>query len=207
MSMIISKIADTFGFKERALHESALSKIWKYSHDSTIGIITAYKKGYTTKENEKQCARLWSTLRDSPFGLVYLTGHHIEQGNPIFERSYLLFSNKHDNGQLKGLLRKQGQRFEQDCVIYREYGKEAVLMGTSYTAWPGFRNEVPLGTWKTSKMADYYSKMKCYRSFMFESVTTPKTLIQIMLEDMAANRESRVSFVPKINKRFSFSIE
>jgi hypothetical protein len=96
-----------------------------------IGLITAYRRELTPAENEARDAELRTEIRRC-FGLLYLRGRYIESygspcARPTDEHAYLVIGNDDDSGNLKGLLRKYGRKYDQDSVIHKGYYRDAHL--------------------------------------------------------------------------------
>jgi hypothetical protein len=173
--MKANKEPDILEFKEYALHESSLSRIFQHTKEKTIGMMTAFRKGYSREENLNRNKQLKSLIRSAGFGFINVEGHYIEdagttQAQKVIENSFLVISDKDDNGKLKGFLKIFGKRFDQDSVLYKEAESKAVLIGTNSAAWPGLNKEVVVGDWRANKIGDFYSKMRGHRTFAFESV-------------------------------------
>lgn len=164
------------GFRQYALHESSLGRIYQHSQKNTIGTITAFRAGNTLAVNRNKNKPLENAIRSNGFGFVNVTGHYIESpGTPeqrkVVEESFLVISSPNDNGKLKGFLKKWGAICEQDSVLYKVPNEKAVLIGTKAGVWPGLGVEEVIGDFKPNKIADLYSKLKGGRTYVFEGVT------------------------------------
>lgn len=170
-------------FKQQQLHEASLSRIWQHSHESNMGIITAYRGEFDVSQNEKRNKELVSSIRSSGFGFIPVTGFYVE--NPgqedekkVKENSFVVISSPNDSGKLRSFLIKMGIKFNQDSVFYKDASKEkAVLIGTAQGRWPGLNNQVEVGKFVPQKIGAYYTKMRGHRTFVFESVELPETLM------------------------------
>lgn len=173
-----SSIYNFLGFKEHALHESSLSRIWQHSQERTIGIVTGFRGERSLPENLAVNRKIENEIRAAGLGFVHVQGHYTENiGTPdakkVVEKSFLVISTANDNGKLKGFLKKVAKFSNpvQDSVLYKEAGKKAVLIGTSpKNSWPAYGQEAVIGDWRPNKIADFYTKMRGHRSFTFESV-------------------------------------
>jgi hypothetical protein len=171
-------------FKQYRLHESSLSRIWKHSQNRTIGIITAFRAEFKLPENRQRNRLLEMDIRNSVFGFIKVKGFSIEgkgteNERKVEEESFLLISEKIDNGQLKGFLRKMGKEYNQDNVLYKPGNSNPVILGTKDGVWPGLDVESPLKGWHANKIADYYSLFRGHRTFTFESVKEPFGLMTL----------------------------
>jgi hypothetical protein len=172
-----------FTFRDKMLHESSLSRIHQHSKESNMGIITAYRGDYSKQQNETRNASLVSDIRSAGFGYVSVTGYYIENpGTPeetkVVEKSFVVISSANDSGRLKGFLKRSGEKYNQDSVLYKDAASDqAVLIGTAPGRWPGLDTEVKVGAWHANKIDSYYTQMKGHRTFRFESVESPEGLM------------------------------
>lgn len=172
-----------FGFKERLLNEASLSRIYQHSTESNIGMLTAYRGQYSVKQNEDRNSKLKSDILSMGFGYVPVVGHYIENpGTPneqkVKEQSFLVISSANDSGKLKNFLKRAGEKYDQDSVLYKDSSnEEAVLIGTASGRWPGLGQEEKIGKWHPNRIGTYYSQMKGHRTFTFESVEAPEGLM------------------------------
>jgi len=167
-----------FGFKEQYLHETSIGRIYQHSQEKTIGMMTAFRSEFELKENIRRNQQLKFSIQTNGFGFINLTGHYVENGKPVVEQSFLIISSPDDNGKLKGFLKASGHKWNQDSVLYKEFGEKAMLIGTSAgndtngnPRWPGLGTEVTVGDWKANKIGQFYSQLKGRgnRTFVFES--------------------------------------
>lgn len=148
-----------------------------------MGMITAYRGQYSIEQNEKRNSQLISDIRSAGFGYVPVTGFYVE--NPgtedeqkVTEKSFVVISSANDSGRLRFFLEKSGKKYDQDSVLYKDAATdEAVLIGTASGRWPGLNVEVKVGKWKPNSIGSYYTKMKGHRTFTFESVEVPESLM------------------------------
>lgn len=172
-----------FGFKQKSLHESSLSRIYQHSKESNMGMITAYRGQFSVQQNEKRNSQLISDIRSAGFGYVPVEGHYVENpGTPeeqkVTEKSFLVISSANDSGRLKFFLQRSGIKYDQDSVLYKDAASdEAILIGTASGRWPGLNTEVNVGKWTANKISAYYTRMKGHRTFTFESVEAPEGLM------------------------------
>jgi hypothetical protein len=170
-------------FKKHLLNEINLARMYQYTQEKSIGMISASrgKKDTETAEeakrrNEFNTKALANDIRSAGFGFVPVAGYYIEddgKGNkrPVAEKSFLIAANPESTGKLKDFLFKAGKKYDQDSVLFKSYNSDtAVLLGTASGRYPGLGVEVVIGKWKANAIGDYYTKMKNHRSFTFESV-------------------------------------
>jgi hypothetical protein len=148
-----------------------------------MGMLTAYRGDLSVQQNEKRNAQLVSDIRSAGFGYVPVEGHYIENpGTPeeqkVKEKSFLVISSPNDSGKLKSFLQRSGVKYNQDSVLYKDHSKEsAQLIGTGAGRWPGLGTEVDVGSWTANKIGNYYTRMRGHRTFTFESVEVPESLM------------------------------
>lgn len=170
--------------KVKELFESGLSRIYRFVKDHDFGMITAYRyapecgtgEPYTYAQNQKRNASLLAKLRARGYGVTSIKGSYIENyGTPeakeVGENSFFVVDLQ-DSGSLKDDLKKLGEEFEQDSIIYGKAGSAGVLIGTNNcpSGYPGYGNEVEQGGAVFGKSGEFMSRVKG-RPFVFsESV-------------------------------------
>ena len=155
---------------------ASLSRVWQHTQNRNVGILTAHRAGNDVATNNRHNAELAAAIRASGLGYLKVKGRYVENyGTPdaknVDENSYLVVGKEgDDNGQLKGFLKQQGQKFDQDSVLYKPYDDEsAYLIGTNNADFPGYGNEHPVGKWHPNKMAEFHSVLFPGKSFTFEA--------------------------------------
>jgi hypothetical protein len=100
-----------------------------------LGLITAYRPELTPAENRRRMGELRADVGNR-FGLLQVRGRYVPKAGaePIEERAFLLRGKTNDSGNLKGFLRKAGRKFNQDGVIWKGAGQDAVLFALK--EWP-----------------------------------------------------------------------
>lgn len=172
-----------FSFKQQQLHESSLSRIYQHSKESNMGMITAFRGQYSLDQNEKRNKNLVSDIRSAGFGYIPVEGYYVENpGTPeeqkVKEQSFLVISSANDSGRLKSFLQRSGVKYDQDSVLYKDASDDdAVLIGTAAGRWPGMNTTIKVGKWSANKIGSYYTRMKGHRTFTFESVEPPESLM------------------------------
>lgn len=159
--------------------ETSLSRVHSHTQNRNIGMITAHRSTNTAKENDEANAKLHKDIRDAGFGLLNVTGHYVEnKGEPterkVKEHSFLVIGDKgHDNGKLKGFLKKHGEKYGQDSVLHKSHNeKNAKLIGTRDGEWIKKGQEVDVGEYHPNRTGEYHTQLKGgnKRTFAFESV-------------------------------------
>ncbi|TPI65539.1 hypothetical protein FJ420_11720 [Mesorhizobium sp. B3-1-3] len=148
-------------FETASFNESSLSRVWHHTHNSNIGLITAFQKAAATQENPERNSELAAAIRGR-FGYIKVRGrlvaeNGVDTGKSIDDESFLLVGNSDDSGNMLGFLRQQGQRFEQNCVLYKPHNNEnAYILGTREGGFPRLRQKHKAGLWHPNRMAEYY---------------------------------------------------
>ena len=96
-----------------------------------IGLITAYRPEFTPAENRARNGELHADL--APLcGSLLVRGRYVEKRGLPDQRTteieaFLVFGSAEDSGNLKGLLRKYGRKYDQDLVVHKPYYQDAQL--------------------------------------------------------------------------------
>ena len=168
-------------YLQEQLHESSLSRIWQYTQNYNMGIATAFRGALPLEENKQRNRQLEKDIRAAGFGFVKVTGFYIENpGTPeetkVKEESYVVVTKKTDDNKLKDFLKKEGQKFDQDSVLYKGADDKAVLIGTAEGRWPGLDKEEVVGDWKPNVVGQFYTKLRGHGTFVFESFDEPSNI-------------------------------
>jgi len=178
------------------LTESSLSRLWRQMQEHDAGTITAYRskeyddqgnvaKEYTRAENKARNNVLGAKLR-MKYGVTRVKGAYIENyGTPKAEEvgeSTFFVVDISDRGTLEKDLRKLGQEFNQDSVMFIPKGtNRGILWGTKRDefsnrfATPKFgkKDVLPKAVWGLG--GEFMTKVRG-RPFLFteEMVRIPK---------------------------------
>jgi hypothetical protein len=100
-----------------------------------LGLITAHRPEFTAAENRRRMGELRADI-GGRFGLLQVLGRYVPKAGavPVEERAFLLRGKANDSGNLKGFLRKAGRKFNQDGVIWKGAGQDAILFALK--EWP-----------------------------------------------------------------------
>lgn len=120
------------------LTESSLSRLYKHMQEHDAGTITAYRSEYTHKENQQRNRSLLAKLADKRYQITSVKGSYIENMGmgpdkevEVGEHVYFVVDAE-DTGKLEETLRKLGEEFGQDSIMFiPKGGAEGVLWGTS----------------------------------------------------------------------------
>lgn len=154
----------------KVINEATFSKLYRNMQDKTVGILTAYRQGYSSNVNKQRNKELEQDLRSAGLGFNKVTGFYKEAGEDTVsqETSIVVYTDK-DKEWLKNLLVKLGDKYEQDSILIVDKENGAFLVGaTGNDVNLPKGKEIPIGKFTPSKVADIYSKMG-KDSFVFES--------------------------------------
>jgi len=160
-----------------AITEASLGRVYQHvkraEGGTSFAVLTAYRDGVSTKENQANQRKLEKAIRDQGLGFFKLTGFWKECQDPTMEyndcpesmkvpvREPSMFVPKM---QLDNAV-KLGKKFDQDSIIYagEETGGKVALYGKNG------QKQATLGTFHPNTMADAYSMVKG-KTFTFEGV-------------------------------------
>lgn len=159
------------------LKESSLARIFSRIQKYDYGLITAWRKGedcgegrpYSRVENLQRNKSLVAKLIYAGYSVTAVKGY--ETGNEHPEPSYMVID--HENkGTLEADLRKLGEFFEQDSIIYGKAGSVLPsLIGTNHcpNGWPGYGNKAPFDERKWGRTDHYFTRVKG-RPFSYKNI-------------------------------------
>lgn len=172
------------------LIESNLARVWQHTVERNIGIISACRSIHPKSVNYAKSGELQREIRSAGFGFINVEGHYIEgynspEARDTKERSYIVIGIKGpDHGNLKGMLIKWGNKYHQDSILYKSFDSpDAFLIGTQdkdekgNSVWPGYRHAVNIGKWIPQKIAEFYSKMRNGKTFVFQSIQEERNIM------------------------------
>jgi hypothetical protein len=165
---------------EQFIDEAAsksLARVHQHAQGRNIGMITAHRGENTAQENKSRNKELEHHIRKAGYGFVKVKGRYIEnhgtdRAKAVDEHSYLVIGKKgHDNGHLKGFLKKHGEKYKQDSVLHKAHDEEhAHLHGTRDGGFPGKGKTHNVGKFHPNRAGEFHTKMKGKRTFAFEEV-------------------------------------
>ena len=135
------------------LNESSLSRVWGHMQEHDSGTITAFRdarkcgdgKSYTKGENKARNKILLASLLSKKFSVTKVKGSYIENYGSKNEKQVgeevFLVVDINDTGNLKKTLKKLGEEYEQDSILFiPKGGKEGFLIGTNSCpdGFPGY---------------------------------------------------------------------
>ena len=169
---------------QQYINESSLSRIWKHNEKYDCGAMTAFRdkedcgdgKKYTKKENLQRNKSLLAKLMSKGYVCTRLRGKYPEGGDVGKETSFFIVDIK-DNGKLEQNLKKLGEEFEQDSVLFIPKGSiqnknKAYLIGTNKCSnnWLGYDQTKIFNKGKVGYESEIYTSYVNGRPFIFESV-------------------------------------
>jgi len=169
---------------KQLINESSLSRLWKHNEEHDCGALTAFRKGpdcgdgtpYTKKENTQRNKSLLAKLKAKGYGVTKLHGKNPEGGKSVTEISYFVVDLQ-DKGNLEKDLRKLGEEFDQDSILFVPKGaikgdSKAYLIGTNKCEnnWLGYGKKEVFAKGRMGYDSPIYTSMVNGRPFIFESV-------------------------------------
>ena len=171
---------------DKLINESSLSRVWRHSNDHDCGAMTAFRFAgacgngdvYTSKENAQRNKSLLAKLKSKGYGVTKLHGRYPEGGSTKKEISYFIV-NIQDNAHFDKDLKKLGEEFEQDSILYipmgalaNKEGSKAILIGTNHCAnnWLGYGKTMEFEKGRMGVSSPIYTSMVNGRPFIFEEV-------------------------------------
>jgi hypothetical protein len=174
------------------LQEKSLSRLYKHISEHDTGTISAYRgkkfkvengkeipkfsnEKYTKKENQQRNRSLLAKLQRLGYGVISVKGSYIENFNSpdateVGEHTFFVIDLK-DTGKLFNDLKKLGEQFNQDSILFIEKGGEkAILYGTNSVkkdAYPGYGKSKILKNRKLGSSGEFFTKVG-NSPFMFE---------------------------------------
>lgn len=162
-------------FKEYLL-ESSLSRLWKYIEDYDVGTISAFRGEYTKAQNMTRTKEMKAALMQRGYSVTQVKGSYIENfgskdQKEVGEVSFFVADHK-KSGTLEQDLKRLGEKFDQDSILFVPNKKDAKLIGTSKreNSYPGYGKTETIGKAKFGKSIGQFFSRVGGRVFTFESV-------------------------------------
>jgi hypothetical protein len=186
-------------FDQYPINEISLSRIASHVQNRPIAMLTAFRfknketgELITLQTNRTNNAKLENDIRSAGFGFQKMTGRYEEDYGDkkikVVEESFMVIGKDNSPasvGAVKGFAKKMGQKYGQDCVLFKDpKDEQAVLIGTREGAWPGLGVVAPVGKFSPMRLDGIYSQLKKKnslgaRGFKFESVEYPLSIMEI----------------------------
>ena len=164
------------------LNESSLSRVVHHMADHDCGTITAFRskegcggpddKPYSLNDNKKRNRQLHAVLETLGYGVTAVDGAYIENfGKPnaveVKEDVYFVVDLK-DGGTLEKDLRRLGEQFDQDSIMFIPKGEMGILIGTNHCSdFPGYGKKMAFSSRSFGNTGEFMTKVK-NRPFIFE---------------------------------------
>jgi hypothetical protein len=173
---------------DKALQESSLSRLRAHMLNFDTGMVTAFrseiteqveqvpapeKRKLTRRENMQRNRKLRAELTKK-YNVTAVRGKYIENygtkdAREVGEDVFFVVD-AHGTGQLERDLRRLGERYQQDSILFIPRGAESgVLIGTNHTGWPGYGKREKLGHPVFGKGGQFMTKVRG-RPFVLEDV-------------------------------------
>ena len=174
--------------KPNDLNESSLSRVVHHMDKHDCGTITAHRakegcggpdaKSYSREDNKKRNRQLYAMLEKLGYGVTEVDGTYIENfGTPnaveVKEDVYFVVDLK-DRGNLENDLRRLGELYNQDSILYIPKGEMGMLIGTNNCSeLLKLGEKMPFSTRSFGKPAEFMTKVR-NRPFVFEDTFLEK---------------------------------
>jgi hypothetical protein len=156
------------------LSEKSLSRLLSHMENHDCGTITAYRSArdcnegepYTKKENQQRNKKLLAMLSSKRYGITSVKGSYIEdfgtsKAKEVGEHVFFVVD-LNDSGNLESDLRKFGEEFEQDSILFiAKGGESATLIGTNQckNGYPGYGKKIKFNTRGMGKSGEFFTKV------------------------------------------------
>lgn len=170
------------------LNETSLSRVVHHMEKHDCGTITAHRakegcggpdaKPYSREDNKKRNRQLYAMLETMGYGVTEVDGAYIENfGTPdaveVTEDVYFVVDLK-DGGNLERDLRRLGELFDQDSIMFIPKGGMGILIGTNHCSdFPGYGRKLPFTKRTFGKVGEFMTKVR-NRPFIFEETFLEK---------------------------------
>ena len=162
--------------------KNSLARVLRHFQKSEVAIMTAFRARdeegniLDLPSNRKRNNQLIADIKSAGYAYFPVKGVYPEV-NPqtkekemVHEESIFIIDAKNQNavGGLKEFVIGQGRKWNQDSVIFKPAGEDAMLIGTNDDAgWIKNGEVVVIGQEKFNQPADIFIKMKGGRQFQF----------------------------------------
>ena len=165
--------------------ESSLSRLWRHNEEHDCGAMTAFRKTadcgegekYSNADNAKRNRSLLAKIKSKGYGATTLKGKYPEGGTVGKEISYFIVDLE-DGGNLEKDMKKWGEEFEQDSILYVPKGaiqnkSKAHLIGTNHckNSFLGYHKTDIFNKGKMGYDSPIYTSYVNGRPFIFEEIS------------------------------------
>lgn len=148
------------GYQEVAVSQS---RVFQHAIGNSVGVITAWRKGFESEINNKRNAALIEKIKAAGFGFTHVKGAFPEKQEngeyqQVSERSLMIIASPSQSNLLRKKLKEWGAEYEQDFVAFKSPDTDDMVgIGTAN----GFEGRVEnYGKFSTSAITNYYSTLK-----------------------------------------------
>ena len=151
------------------LNEDDFAVIKSHVKKRHIGILSASREKYSPEENSKRYENLGNDLKGAGLKPIPVTGRYIHnfgtpEAHPTDEDSYFV----HGDENLLGHPKKFGQKYDQDSVLHKAPGENAMLHGTNHTSdYPGYGKSDDVGAFHPNEKGEFHSVTRNGKAFTF----------------------------------------
>lgn len=164
------------------INESSLSRLYRHNVDHDCGALTAFRKAaacgsgvpYSKDDNRKRNRSLLAKLQSLGYNVTAIKGKYPEGGVTKMEESYFVVDAQ-DKGTLESDLRRLGELFDQDSVLFVPKGAinntaKAYLIGTNHchNNWIGYGQKNHFDVGHLGHESPIYTSYLNGRPFIFE---------------------------------------
>ena len=166
----------------KSITESSLTRVWQHMSKHDCATLSAFRYGpdcgspedanavkqkYTLKQNLQRNASLLSKIQSSGrFSTTSIKGAYIENfgskaAREVEENTFFV-ADIEDKGNLLEIVKKLGEEFEQDSVLFiPKGGTTAQLHGTNHCplGYPGYGNIEPFSTRELGHKGPFFSRV------------------------------------------------
>jgi hypothetical protein len=164
------------------LNETSLSIVVHNMENHDCGTITAFRSKeecggsedtlYSLEDNKKRNRQLHAILETLGYGVTDVDGAYIEnfgteKSVEVKEDVYFVVDSK-DTGNLERDLRRLGEQYDQDSIMFIPKGEMGILIGTNHCSdFPGYGKKMPFSSLSFGKPAEFMTKVR-NMPFVFE---------------------------------------
>ncbi len=149
------------------MNEAKLSRLVKHMDEHETGMLTAFRGEFSKKDNKKRNASLLMKLQNKGYGVISVKGSYIENygssdEKEVGENVFFVIDLK-DKGNIKKDLKKLGEEFDQDSILYiPKGGGSSDLIGTSKRdqSFPGYGKTVKNSKRMMGSTGQFFTRIK-----------------------------------------------
>lgn len=117
--------------EEETLSHS-INKTTYWLSERNCAILTAWRRKYSRKENNKRNKELCNSLTSYGYGVIKMRGCYAEIGRPIEKENSFLVFDMHDTNEFQDRIYRLSEYYEQDCFLLKLVDDDlAYLIGTN----------------------------------------------------------------------------